>query len=748
MNTTWQSGLEYIQELDNGTLQMPTGSPPSEVRYSDSDSLNGNNTGSLETETRDSQILAEPGDDDAPVTPLTPAKRGHWFPKQAYSKLYFSFETNQPGPISYIIHLEIEQDQDSYPRYLTLSLDGEPFAENIWIDEDGYHTSTGTPVIYGVGEHTITITINYGAHAEKGWLLKHFWVYDLDGNPLDVTGQFTHKEGHCNLRYLVEMGPDTTLNLAIENGWETHTRICDIYVDDTFITSRTVPANLEIDLGDYIDSSVHELRLDIYWQGYTECGKKITILQVHHRGAFIELDYRSDHKPDDAFISYFESYYKCYSYHRVDIRVDESLAFSDTLHPPEISALHDNHFQHKKQYTQQAGNIDWLWCLFAHYIWESGGYYGGDSIVFPDQAWKDWCFWNWRDISSARRTVLMHEFGHYLGMPHYYDNTDCPCPDCCYAHRLDCIDSDPTYCVWHWQRGAYYESIWHDVCNSTSGWTRKGPGSGFEGYRTLQDSGTLHTKKDYLYCTQIAGTSSWKHGPLFVKELHTSVEIQDIRSLQAKMQLIDGNTMGDVIITLFDTNKERSIVFCLYDSWYGSVSRSYFDYSKAGDEHDNWYEGEHYGNFTATWLFGCNPESITFLTSELDDGTPKTHTHYSGNEFNPERKIKYIGIQFARARYYNYHGHLGRVLDLVIRYHFDRPGISPLVCAANDESDTVNMQSSPLSETDWKLHPSIDSDYFSSSSPFSLHIRSIMTLPQVSKWSHVNSNQNIQRTMH
>jgi hypothetical protein len=131
-------------------------------------------------------VLSDPGGYDNEATPLTPAKNGHWFPKMSYSRQYFDFMP-EGWYASYKIHLEIEQDQDVYARYLRVKVDGTTIFTTV-ISYMGFHGDIETPAIYGYWEHTIQIEINYGGYCEKGWKLKYFWVYNLDGEPMDVTG--------------------------------------------------------------------------------------------------------------------------------------------------------------------------------------------------------------------------------------------------------------------------------------------------------------------------------------------------------------------------------------------------------------------------------------------------------------------------------------------------------------------------------------------------------------------------------
>ena len=611
------------------------------------------------------------------ATPLTPAKKGHYFPLKDYSRMYFDF--NAPLFLGqYRIHLEIEQVNDVWSRTLTVALDGNDFFTDT-IGPEGFHDEIWTPFMWS-GSHTIRVQINYGALVDKAWKLEHFWVYDTGLNPMDVTAEYTYQDYHCKLVYLVEMGPNTIMDLKTENGWDDLPRFCYVYVDGVCFLEGYSPGQYSIDLGDYPDGEVHEITIDIWSCANTEYQKKVTIMLVHHDGAFIEMDYRYDHVPDSAALEYFTAYYRLYSYHRVTVNVDESLPSSvipDTITDQNFNwdAVKAQHFSKIGQWTEKEGDIDYIWCLNCHYIYGNAGFYGGDMIAVADQSWIDYCNLYGYSISFQRRAVFMHEFGHYIGMPHYTGNVACP--------NYPCVSSSgvpvehPTYCVWHWTRGAYYETIWHEPCGpSTSDWVRANPSDGFEAYRTQDASGTMKTPGWYFYCNDIQSSSQWKHGPLFIHTLEYRVELRDIRAFEVYLELFSpGNRMGDLVIILYDQLKQISMVFCLYDSWYNDWSRAYLDYWLAGTGYNQWNEGDHWDYWNATWRFWFDPhtQDSWSLKSLLDSGDapPHEHTHYTAPSGENLRWIKYIGIQFARASTYNFHDSYVRLHDMRLWYHDD-----------------------------------------------------------------------------
>lgn len=241
---------------------------------------------------------------------------------------------------------------------------------------------------------------------------------------------------------------------------------------------------------------------------------------------------------------------------------------------------------------------------------------------------------------------------------------------------------------------APYRNAWYDGCDSTDGWIKYGPGSGFASARELHDSGTLYSTDGYLYADGISTGSSWKWGPLYVKEIPGGTTVKDIEMFEAQFVFYYRyGRMGDVIISLFDEKKEQVISFTAYDSWYSTTTRRYLTYIKSSDEgggSNEWLEASCSTSWTATFKFWYDPYSAA-VKSQVDDGSPLTHTHYDGCSFNRDRAVRYIGIQFARASTYAYQGS-----DLKINYvklTYDR-----LLQNVEDSCDSVDGW---VQETDW-----------------------------------------------
>ncbi|MHA1907584.1 MAG: hypothetical protein ACW98Y_09850 [Candidatus Thorarchaeota archaeon] len=216
-----------------------------------------------------------------------------------------------------------------------------------------------------------------------------------------------------------------------------------------------------------------------------------------------------------------------------------------------------------------------------------------------------------------------------------------------------------------------YRNTWYDGCDSVDGWRRYGSGSGFEALRELHDSGTLYSTNGYLYADDISTGSSWKWGPVFVKEIPGATTVGNIRMLEAQIEFsYVSSRMGDLIVMLFDENKERITSFVGYDSWYGTKTNRYVRYDKAayeGDGAEQWLESTQSSSWTATFRFWYDPSSSA-VKSQVDDGSPLTHTHYDGSSFDRERVVRYIGVQFARAQSYTYNGQNMRLHYLKMTY--------------------------------------------------------------------------------
>lgn len=418
----------------------------------------------------DIAIQSDEGEYDAPATPLTPAKDGHWFPQLQYSRLFFDFVADSWWGVSYKIHLQIARDQDTYSRYLRIKLDGTTFHEVI-IGSNGFHGDIWTPVIWYGGEHRITLEINYGGYKDKGWKLRFFWVYNSNGIPLDVTGEYTHQSYHCNLRYQVRLGENSILQIKTVNAGDTILRICYVYVDDILKLRGYAPGEYEVNIGNYGDDTIHELKVDIWSSSLVECGKKITILQVHHKGGYIDVDYMPNNEPSDTELNYIESYYVTHGYHRIDLqKADNPVPHVEWFLMGNLANDPGGFWEYYNAYSDHKNDPQWEWMIWVHKVkdengavsWLGAHITGGESdgccgIVIHD----DLLFWGaynkyFISWSAARKSCSMHEIGHHyniIDVDSQGKEVYCSNPLCCMAlASMVWAMETPWYCAHHWDQ--------------------------------------------------------------------------------------------------------------------------------------------------------------------------------------------------------------------------------------------------------------------------------------------------------
>ncbi|MCK4567172.1 MAG: hypothetical protein KAU48_07675, partial [Candidatus Thorarchaeota archaeon] len=206
----------------------------------------------------------------------------------------------------------------------------------------------------------------------------------------------------------------------------------------------------------------------------------------------------------------------------------------------------------------------------------------------------------------------------------------------------------------------------HLDCDTTKYWHLGG--GLYETYRTRDTTGTMKVgsnvwSNEYFYCDDVASTSSWKHGPMYNYALNMPFKLSKLVLFKVDLELISSRgKMGDLIVSLYDDNYDLIQVFCLYDSWYSSTSKAYLEYQYETGDTDRYLAATKYGSWRKDWKFWYDTDDSS-VKSQLGSGTITTHDEYT---VNPNRVVKYIGIQFARASSYTYHGSNLRVFDIVL----------------------------------------------------------------------------------
>ncbi|MBN2228690.1 MAG: transglutaminase domain-containing protein [Candidatus Thorarchaeota archaeon] len=267
--------------------------------------------------------------------------------------------------------------------------------------------------------------------------------------------------------------------------------------------------------------------------------------------------------------------------------------------------------------------------------------------------------WEWYDRAEDEELELIYIYAGFDDSRTTYGDVDGTTTN----GRIQWYTADMRY---HYKYDGPNDYFYvHLPCDTTDSWF---DATGvFETYRTLDSTGTLkvgsYWGNEYFYCDDIASSTAWKHGPAFYYTITMGPKLKDIVLFKADLQLVSSlNKMGDLIVTLYDDNYDLIEVFCLYDSWYSSSSKGYIEYQFENGVIDQTLVATKTGSWRVDWKFWFDSGSNT-VKSQLGSGTVLTH---DSSTINPNRVVKYIGIQFARASTYVYHGSNLRVFDIIL----------------------------------------------------------------------------------
>ncbi len=218
---------------------------------------------------------------------------------------------------------------------------------------------------------------------------------------------------------------------------------------------------------------------------------------------------------------------------------------------------------------------------------------------------------------------------------------------------------------------------WHDECASTDGWMEQNASSGFDPKHEVFESGTLEANNGDLIVTGIADPVTTRKGPLFIKELDTPVPIDAIQLLQAQFSFTyASNVYGFLAVYLFDQNKQKAVMLRLHDAWAASESHPECVYFAPGETGDGTVHDEIlFGSWNGTIAFWYDTNTGS-LVGDLNVGTTNTATLKSSGQFDPERQVKYIGIQWSRHPGAPYDGDNYRLTDLFLAFDTSKLSIS------------------------------------------------------------------------
>ncbi len=402
-----------------------------------------------------------------PAVPLSPAMEGHWFPKATYSRLYFLVDVPYSQELPwYSIGARIVADQDTLDRVLTVKADGVVVYSETIRDEEGFD---GEVVTTGSGLKRIELQIDYGAHVDKGWKLLDFYVRKFVNQELPILGEYFPQASTARLTYQVIAGSDTRINVKMESDQDPVPRVLKVYVDGVLNHSGAgSDFAYEWSLGDYPDGSVHEILLELTYGGYAEWGKRLSINRVHRFRGGVEIDYMSGHCPTQEDLDVLEAYYVNMYYDRVEFDLNDSISHEDYFDlSTDGSSPSQHYWDISNQYRDHAGDSRWEWVLCCHYITWSGasvtwlGMHWGDLGIFiPDQSLVYLASWPWNPpVSSYRRTIVMHEYGHHVWILDWNPIVNPTNPEvycinwgCAMATADFNIVEYPWYCQHHWSQ--------------------------------------------------------------------------------------------------------------------------------------------------------------------------------------------------------------------------------------------------------------------------------------------------------
>jgi hypothetical protein len=193
---------------------------------------------------------------------------------------------------------------------------------------------------------------------------------------------------------------------------------------------------------------MHELKLEIRSGSYIEYGWRVTICALHYESVFVEVDWMAaegsclGHKPPDSVLEYVEAYYKIHGYDRVEMQFNEEIGHAINVNASEFQ-LH-----YVPTYFDKFGVMHWRYVLFGHFgdLWN--GYCIGEESFIADAICSS---------EALRRGVLMHEFGHSVGIierdelgREFY----CWNQFCCMS-VFGVATMTPWYCGFHWSLRQY-----------------------------------------------------------------------------------------------------------------------------------------------------------------------------------------------------------------------------------------------------------------------------------------------------
>ncbi|MDF1538518.1 MAG: hypothetical protein P1Q69_06415, partial [Candidatus Thorarchaeota archaeon] len=244
---------------------------------------------------------------DYPQPPQTPAKEGHWFQKLSYSVLAFQF-TYPSGFNTLDLWMDIERDQDSYSRYLTVYFDGS-LAYRTTISSSGFHSSIAIWWV-SAGTHKIEVEINYCGWKDHQWKMTYIqpFISRWPGasEPIQDFWEYFPDDRNPSLEYQVLGGRSTYVNLLVEHLGSSPSRQVQVYYKSSATSSWVLRSTIwtgsasKIYLGYWSSICTIYVKLSILDSSVDYYGYKISYNSANYRAVNIEIDYMEDTTPNQG----------------------------------------------------------------------------------------------------------------------------------------------------------------------------------------------------------------------------------------------------------------------------------------------------------------------------------------------------------------------------------------------------------------------------------------------------------------
>lgn len=199
---------------------------------------------------------------------------------------------------------------------------------------------------------------------------------------------------------------------------------------------------------------------------------------------------------------------------------------------------------------------------------------------------------------------------------------------------------------------------WHDDCSNTSGWVLD-PNPP-QPRISIQDNVSILSDGASIYSSAIPYASGRWHGSIFFYELESPFFLGHGLEVSVRMSHPGSpGAAGGMEVGFYDQFFNITCWVSIVDSWYSGYFTTDEGYNENGTSytHSTPQDGSLVSDFRVWHNSATNQ-----LLAEDEAGN---YTLASGNQFNPDREIHYVGIMFWNVEDYTYESN--HVLDILIR---------------------------------------------------------------------------------